>query len=74
MGRIEPAFNDAHHASKMICKVRSLKSRIMTRSFLHEIITSSNHVFKDFVSDMAVEMRKMGNKTRNSAENNHIVK
>ena len=58
----------------MICKVRSLKSRIKTRSFLEEIITSSNEVFKDCVSDMAVEIQKLGNLTRETAENNDTVK
>ena len=65
---------EAHQASKMICKVRSLKSRIKTHSFLEEIITSSNEVFKDCVSDMAVEIQKLGNPTRETAENNDTVK
>jgi hypothetical protein len=64
---------EAHQASKMICKVRSLKSRIKTRSFLEEIITSSNEVFKDCVSDMAVEIQKLCNPTRETAENNDTV-
>ena len=46
----------AHQASKMIFKVRSLKSPIKPRSFLEEIITSNNEVFKDCISDMAVEI------------------
>jgi len=33
ISRFEPTFIEAHRASKMICKVRSLKSRIKTRSF-----------------------------------------
>ena len=57
----------------MICNVRSLKSRIKTRSFLEEIITSSNEVFKDCVSDMVVEIRKLGILTQETAENNDIV-
>ena len=57
----------------MICKVRSLKSRINTHSFLEEIISSSNEVFNDFVSDMAVEIRKVGNPTRKTAEHNDTV-
>ena len=65
---------EAHQASKMICKVRSLKSRIKTGSFLEEIITSSNEVFKDCVSDMGVEIEKLGNPTRETAENNDTVK
>jgi len=58
----------------MICNIRSLKSRIKTRSFLKVIITSSNEVFKDFVSDMVVEIRMLGIPTRETAENNDTVK
>jgi hypothetical protein len=58
----------------MICKVRSLKSRIKTRSFLEEIITYTNEVFKDCVSDMAVQIRKLGNPTGETAENNDTAK
>jgi hypothetical protein len=58
----------------MICKVRSLKLRIKTGAFLEEIIPSSNEVFKDCGSDMAVEICKLGNPTRESAENNDTVK
>jgi len=46
----------------------------MTRSFLEEIITSSNDVFKDFVLDMAVESRMLGIPTRETTENNDTVK
>jgi hypothetical protein len=67
-------FIKAHPTSKMICKVWSLKARIKTRSFLEGIITSSNEVFKDCVSDLAVEIRKLGNLTRATAENNDTVK
>jgi len=74
MGRFEPTFMEAYQASKMICKVRSLKSRIKTCSFLEEMITSSNEVFKDSVSDMVVEIQKLGNPTRETAENNDTVK
>jgi hypothetical protein len=47
----------------MIGKVRSLKSQIKTRSSLEEITTSSNVVFKDCVSDVVVEICKLGNPT-----------
>jgi len=40
---------------------------------LEEIITSSNEVFKDCVSDMVVEIRKLGILTQETAENNDIV-
>jgi len=58
----------------MICKVRSLKSRIKTRSCLEESITSSNEMFKDFESDIVIELRKLGNPTRETGKNNDIVK
>jgi len=74
IGRFEPTFIEAYHASKMICKVRSLNSRIKTHSLLEEIITSSNGVLKDFVSDMALDIRNMGNTTRKTAENNNTLK
>jgi len=74
MGRFEPTFIEAHPAWKMICKVRSLKSQIKTCSCLVEIITSSNEVFNDCVSDMAVEIQKLGNPTQETAENNDTVK
>jgi hypothetical protein len=58
----------------MICKVRSLKSRIKTRSVLGQIITSKNEVLKDCVSEMVVEIRKLGNPNQETAENNDTVK
>jgi len=73
IGRFEPTFIEAHQALKMISNVRSLKSWIKTRSFLEEIITSSNEVFKDCVPDMVVEIRKLGISTRESSENNDTV-
>jgi len=54
LGRFESTYIQAHQASNMICKVRSLKSRIKKGLFLKEIITSSNEVFKDVESDMVV--------------------
>jgi hypothetical protein len=57
----------------MICKVRLLKSRIKTRSFLEEIITSSMEVFKDCESDMAVGIRKFGNMTQMTGGSELIV-
>ena len=73
IGRFEPTFIEAHQPSKMICNVRSLKSRIKTRSFLDEIITSSNEVSKDCVSDMVVEIGKLGILTWENAENDDTV-
>ena len=73
IGCFEPTFIEAHHASKMICKVRSLKSRIKTRSFLEEIITPRKEVFKDCESDMVVKFRMLGNPTWKIAESIVIV-
>jgi len=50
----EPTFIEAHHASKMICTVRSLKSWIKTCSFLEEIIPSSGEVCKEYKSNITV--------------------
>jgi hypothetical protein len=41
---------------------------------LEEIITSGNEVFKDFESDMAVGIGKIGNPTLETGESNSIVK
>jgi len=65
---------EAHQASKMICNVRSLKSRIKTPSFLQQIITSRNEVFNHCVSDMVVEIGKLGISTRETDENNDTVR
>jgi hypothetical protein len=73
IGPFEPTFSEAHQASKMICKVRLLQSRIKTGSFLEQITTSSNELFKDCSSDMAVEIRKLGNPTRETTDNNNTV-
>jgi len=40
---------------------------------LEEIITSSNEVFKDCVSDMVVEIGKLGISTWETAKNNDTV-
>jgi len=61
--RFEFTFIEAHQASEMICKVTSLKSQINTGSFLEEIIFSSNEVFKDLESNMAVGIRQVVNPT-----------
>jgi len=74
IGRFESTSIEARQASKMVCKVRSLNSRMKTRSFLEEIITSSNEVFKDFESVIVVGIRQLGNPTRKTAEINDIVK
>jgi hypothetical protein len=73
IGRFEPTFISAYQALKMICNLRSLKSRMKTRSFLEEIITSSNEVLKDCVLVMVVEIGKLGIPTRETAENNDTV-
>jgi len=53
----EPTFIEAHQPSKMICKVRSLKSQMKIHSFLEKIVTSSNEVSKDFECDMVVGIK-----------------
>jgi hypothetical protein len=45
-----------------------------TRSFVEDIITSSNEVSEEIVSDMAEEMRNLGNLTRETVENTNTVK
>jgi len=60
-------------ALKMISNVRSFQSQIKICSFLDEIITSSNGVFKDFECDMAVGIRKLGYPTQETAESNITV-
>ena len=74
IGRFESTSIEARQASKMVCKVRSLNSRMKTRSFLEEIITSSNEVFKAYVSGMAVKIRMLGIPTHETAENHDTVK
>jgi len=54
MERFEPTFIEAHEASNMIGKVRSLNSRIKTQSFLEDIITWVNEIFINWESDMVV--------------------
>jgi len=73
IGCFEPSFIEAHQVSKIICKVRSLKSRIKTCSFLEEIITLGKEVFKDCESDMEVRIGKLGDPTRETAESNNTV-
>jgi len=46
----------------------------MTSSFLEEIITLSNEVFKDFESDMVVRMGQVCNPARETAESIITVK
>jgi len=74
LGPFQSTFIETHQALKIICKVRSLKSRIKTSLLLEVIITSSNEVFKDSESDMVVEIRKLGNLTRKTSESDDTVK
>jgi len=73
-GPFEPTFIEAKQEYKSICNLGLLKSRIKTHSFLEEIITSSNEVFKDFVSDGVVGIMKLGNPTQETAKNNDTAK
>jgi len=63
IGPLQPTFIEAQQASNMIYNVRLLNSRTKTRSLFEDIITSSNMVFKDFESDIAVGNRNLGNST-----------
>jgi len=63
IGRFEAAFIEAHKASRIIHTVRLLKSQLITGSYFEEIISSSNEVLKYFQSNMAEEIRKLGNLT-----------
>jgi len=74
IGCFESPFIEVQQALKMICKVRLLKSQIQTRSFLEDIITSSNEVFKGLESDTAEGIRQLVNPTRTTAESNDIPK
>jgi hypothetical protein len=69
----EPTYFGAHQISKTMWKVRSLISRIKRHLFFKELITSSNKLFIHFESDMAVELRKLGNQTRETANSLIIV-
>jgi len=70
----EPTFMEALQASKMICKVRWLKSKIKTYSCLEDIITTSNKVFKVVECDIAEKIRKQGDTCWETAKSYVIVK
>jgi len=73
IGCFIPTSIEAHEASNMICDIRSLKSQIKTDSFLEEIITSSNEVFKDWESDMVVGICKLCNSSWQTVKSYVIV-
>jgi len=74
IGRFEPASIEAHWVSNMICKVWSLKSGIRTHSFLEYSITSSNEVFEEFESAIAIGIWKWRNSTWETVKSYVIVK
>jgi hypothetical protein len=74
IGSFDLTFIEPHQESKRTWNVRSLKSQILTRSFLEESLTSSNEVFQDCVSEMQAPFRNLVILTRESAENYHTVK
>jgi len=74
IGHFEPTSIDGHQALNMIGKVRLHKLQIKTNLFLEDIITSSKEVLKEFEANMALEIRKLGNQTRETAENKYTVK
>jgi len=55
-GCYNPAFIEDQQATNIMGKVRSLKLRIKTHSFLEYIITSTNELFMDWKSDVIVEI------------------
>jgi len=73
IGHCEPILIQTHQVLNMMCKLKTVKSRISTSLCLEEIETSSNVVFKDFESDMAGGIGKLGVATRQTAEINVIV-
>jgi len=73
IGRFKPLFIEAQQASKTICKVRSLKSRMKTPPFLEDMITSSIELCQHFESNMAVGIRLPSNPTWATAERHVIV-
>jgi len=52
MGPCKPMKIEANWASNIICKVRLLKSQIMTPSSVQDILTSSNEVYIDTESEI----------------------
>ena len=68
MERFEPTFIEAHEASNMIGKVRSLNSRIKTQSFLEDIITWVNEIFINWESDMVVGIWSLCNSSWEAVE------
>jgi len=63
MEHFKPTFVEAHEASNMIRNGTSLKFRKNSSPCLDDIITSSNKVFEDFESDIAVGIWTQRNPT-----------
>jgi hypothetical protein len=75
IGLFHPTFIEPNQPLTMMCNVRAPKSQMtLTHSSLNEIITSSNKVFKDFESEMAVGSRKLGHPTWQAARSNVTIK
>jgi len=73
IGHFQPPYIEAELASNMIWKVRSLKLRIKTQSFVENIITSSKKVFIDWESDMVVGIWKLCNTSWETVKSYIIV-
>jgi len=66
-------FVDAHEVSNMVYYGRSLKSWIKTPAVLDDIWTSSNVVYENLQSNIAVEILKHGNSTSKTVKINVTV-
>jgi len=72
-GCFEPTFIEAHQVSIVIGKVRLLKSRIKTHSFLEDLRTSSNKVAIVWESDMVVGIWKLCNSSCETVKSYIII-
>jgi len=71
---VKSSIIEVQQASNMIWRLRSFKSRIKTRSFLEDIITSSNEVFIDVESDMVFGIWLLCNSGWVAVKSYNIVK
>jgi hypothetical protein len=70
----EPTFIELYQTSKMICKVRFLKSQSNIGSLLDEINSSSNEGFTDIDSDRVVGNQMQSYPTQETAKSSVISK
>lgn len=72
-GRVKSSFIDTHQALNMICTGRWVKLQIKTHLCFHDIITSSNQMFIDWESDMAVECQRVCHSAQETIEGDIII-